>query len=463
MIKEECGILGIYNKDDLKTSNIMYDGLLALQHRGQESCGIAVNDDNIITCYKDIGLVSDVFTEQMLSHLSGNIAIGHVRYSTTGSNTRENAQPLTTRYVKGSLTVAHNGNISNAAVLRNGLENEGFIFQTTNDTEIIAYLIAKERIKTDSVEKAVLKAVKKLKGSYSLLIMSPRKLIAVRDPYGIRPLCMGRINNSPVFASESCAIDQIGAKFERDIKAGEIYVVSKENEFSINNSCDSKGAICVFEHIYFARPDSIIDGQSVYLSRLRAGEILAEQSKTEADIVIGVPDSGIVAAMGYARKSGIPFGTGLVKNRYIGRTFIQPSDEQRRKSVSVKLSPLAAELEGKRVIMIDDSIVRGTTISNLISLIKKHKAKEVHVRISSPKFLYPCFFGTDIPARKELICNKLSTEELCKAIGADSLEFFPIERLDEIIPDCKLDMCNACFSGNYPFEVPLETDKNLFE
>ncbi|PWM47157.1 MAG: amidophosphoribosyltransferase [Clostridiales bacterium] len=478
-INEECGVFGIYNKDGYDTARVVYHALYALQHRGQESCGIAVNDDDNITCIKDLGLVSEVFNESLLSSLKGAIALGHVRYSTTGSNTRENAQPLATRYVKGSLTIVHNGNVYNAAELRDSLASEGAVFRSTNDSEVIAFLIAKERLKTPSVEKAVLNVIPKLKGSFSLLVMSPRKLIAVRDPLGIRPLCIGNMDNdTTVFASETAALDSIGAKFLRDVLPGELVCVDTEKMYSIQdkvtvpisknndqcNSCLKKpGALCVFEHIYFARPDSVIDGQSVYNSRITAGRILAQESDVDADMVMGVPDSGLIAAIGYSRQSNIPYGTGLIKNRYIGRTFIQPTQTEREKSVRIKLNALQSAVNGKRIILIDDSIVRGTTIKNLIDLLKSAGATEVHIRISSPKFMHPCFFGTDIPSEKELICQKYSTDELCKIIGADSLMFFPLSRLNEIVSDCQLGFCDACFSGNYPLDVPREIDKNLFE
>lgn len=462
-LKEECGIFGIYNKNDLDTARLVYYGLYALQHRGQESCGIAINDDNHITCYKDMGLVSEVFNDYILNQMKGNIAIGHDRYSTTGMSTRENAQPLTAKYVKGTLTIAHNGNISNAPKLRKELQEQGAVFQTTNDSEIIAFLIARERLKTQSIEEAVSAVVPKLEGSFALLVMSPKKLIAVRDPYGIRPLCMGMIEDSYVFSSESCALDSVHATFIRDIKPGEIFVVATKETFSREEHCSDKSALCIFEHIYFARPDSIIDGQSVYESRIKAGRILAQAHPVEADFVIGVPDSGIIAAIGYAQEANITYGEGLVKNRYIGRTFIQPSQAMRETSVSIKMNALSCNVKGKRVVMIDDSIVRGTTITQIVAMLKRAGATEVHVRVSSPQFLWACYYGTDISDRSQLACNNFTNDELCKKIGADSLGFLPLDKLKEIAPNSNVNFCDACFSGIYPYDAPDHADKMAFE
>lgn len=462
--KEECGVFGIYDKSGKDCARTIYYALYALQHRGQESCGMAVNDDNHIFCHKDLGLVPDVFSDFIISQIKGNIGIGHVRYSTMGDNTRENAQPLTSKYVKGTLTIAHNGTLTNAAQLRQDLQEQGAIFQTTNDTEAIAYLIARERLTSKSIEEAVAKAALKLEGSFSLVVMSPRKLIALRDPLGIRPLCMGKIGEeTTVFASENCALDAIGAEFERDIQPGEMVVVHPDRTETIQYAESKRTALCVFEHVYFARPDSVIDGQSVYEARKQAGRLLARQYPVEADIVFAVPDSGLCAAVGYAEESGIQYDLGLMKNRYVGRTFIQPSQDMRERSVNIKLSPMASCVKGKRVIMVDDSIVRGTTIKNIVAMLKKAGATEVHVRIAAPPFLWPCHYGTDIPDREDLVACHYTEEEIRQNIGADSLGFLKLDSLPEMVPNLKLNFCDACFSGNYPSNVDKASDKNAFE
>ncbi len=448
---EECGIFGIFSRDGADVSRLTYFALYALQHRGQEGCGMSVNDLNTVVTKKDMGLVADVFDEKFLDETKGVMAIGHVRYSTTGGNSRENVQPLFTKYVKGYLSIVHNGNISNAAALRKQLEDNGAIFHSTSDTEVIAYLLAQQRLKSGSVEEAVKKVVPMLEGSFSLLIMSPKKLVCVRDPYGIRPLCMGKIGESVVFASESCALNSIGASFERDIKPGEMVIVTEDGIKTDEKYCGGKTALCIFEHIYFARQDSIIDGQSVYEARLEAGRLLAKQYPVDADMVIGVPDSGICAAIGYAQQSGICYGEGLVKNRYIGRTFIQPTQGQREQSVNIKLNPLENNVNGKRIVMIDDSIVRGTTIANIVNMLKKAGATEVHVRVSSPPFLWPCFYGTDVGTRGQLAAYQHSVEELREIIGADSLGYLKLESVCDIAKSSKLDFCTACFSGEYVY------------
>ena len=467
-IHEECGVFGIFNREAefVDTARCVYYALYALQHRGQEACGIAVNDGNLISLYKDLGLVHEVFDEKILSGMKGSIAIGHARYSTTGGNNRRNIQPLGVDYIKGSLVIAHNGNVSNAALLRQELEQQGAVFQCTSDTEVIAFLIAKERLTANSVEEAVARVAPRLEGSFSLLVMSPKKLIALRDPKGMRPLCMGHLGKSPVFASESCALDSIGASFDRDVRPGELIVVDESGERVMESGINpdaSKCALCVFEHIYFARPDSVIDGQSVYQARLEAGRILARSHPVQADLVIGVPDSGLAAAIGFAQESGIPYGEGLVKNRYIGRTFIQPTQNGRESAVSIKLSALRRSVEGKRVVMIDDSIVRGTTMRQIVDLLKKAGATEVHVRVSAPEFLWPCYYGTDIDDRSQLASVKFTHEELTERIGADSLGFLPLAQVKEIAKDSKLNFCTACFSGDYPYPVPTHADKTAFE
>ena len=432
-LHEECGVFGIYSDGTLNPSYACYNGLLALQHRGQESCGIAVNDCGVIDYHKDMGLVSEVFNNKVLDSLPGQMAVSHVRYSTAGGSVRENSQPLVMRYVKGVIAIAHNGNLTNAFEIRRELEHRGAIFQTTIDSEVIAYVIARERIKSHSVEEAVKRAMYQINGAYSLLVMSPRKLIAARDPYGFRPLVMGKINGTYVFASETCALDACGAEFVRDVEPGEIVVVDEKGIRSIKDHCGGKKGLCVFEYIYFSRTDSVIDGISVYESRKQAGRILAREFPVEADLVIGVPESGIDAAIGYSEESGIPYEKGIVKNNYIGRTFIKPTQQERAKSVRIKLNPLCTSVKDKRVVMIDDSIVRGTTCDRIVKMLRDAGAKEVHLRISSPPFMWPCYYGTDIPSRGELIACNHTIEEIGKIAGADSIGFLPVESLPEIM------------------------------
>ncbi|MDK2799701.1 MAG: amidophosphoribosyltransferase [Clostridiales bacterium] len=462
-LNEECGVFGIYDQDGYDCARLTYYGLYALQHRGQESCGIAVNDDGTIIHHKDMGLVPEVFNDVILNHLKGQIAVGHVRYSTTGASFRENAQPLVTKYVKGTLTLAHNGNLINAAALRSELEQSGAIFQTTIDSEVIAYLVARERVNCGSVEEAVKRAMTRIKGSYALVVMSPRKLIGVRDPLGIRPLSIGRLGNSYVLASETCALDSISAEFIRDVEPGEVIVIDRNGLRSIKDNCSGKSRMCIFEFIYFARPDSIIEGANVYEARKEAGRILAKEHPVEADLVIGVPDSGFSAALGFAEESGIPYGEGLIKNRYIGRTFIQPLQSQREQGVRIKLNALKRSVEGKRIVMVDDSIVRGTTSRRIVQMLKDAGATEVHMRISSPPIKYPCYFGIDTPSRKQLVASNHSIEEIRQKVSADSLGFLSIEGLLQTPINAKCEFCTACFSGDYPMEVPVEEDKMKFE
>ena len=462
-LKEECGVFGIYDNDGLDCARLTYYGLYALQHRGQESCGIAVNDDGTIIQHKDLGLVPEVFNDVILNHLKGQIAVGHVRYSTTGACIRENAQPLVSKYVKGTLTLAHNGNLVNADKLRIELEKSGAIFQTAIDSEVLAYLIARERLKCHSIEEAVSRMMKQVSGSYSLVVMSPKKLIGARDPLGIRPLCIGKIDNSYILASETCALDTINAQFIRDVEPGEVVVIDQNGLRSIKTNCINKSALCVFEFIYFARPDSIIEGVSVYETRKEAGRILAQEYPVEADLVIGVPDSGISSAIGYSEQSGIPYGEGLIKNRYIGRTFIQPNQSQREKGVRIKLNVLQDSVRGKRIIMVDDSVVRGTTSGRIVQMLRDAGAKEIHMRISSPPFKWPCYFGTDIPSQKQLVASTHTLEQIRQRFGADTLGYLSIEGLSKIAPNAKCSFCNACFSGEYPMEVPTEADKMAFE
>ncbi|MBC8536784.1 amidophosphoribosyltransferase [Feifania hominis] len=463
-LKEECGVFGIYDVDGHGAARTTYYALFALQHRGQESCGIAVNDNRDIFVQKDIGLVPDVFTEPVLNRLTGHMAIGHCRYSTTGNPTRENAQPLVTKYVKGTLALAHNGNLTNSNKLRRELEHSGAIFQSTNDTEVITYVIAKERLHTKTVEEAIENAMDHLEGAYSLVIMSPQKLIAARDPDGFRPLCMGKLENSYVFASESCAIDAIGATFIRDIDPGEVVVVDEKGPRSLRRHCGKKPSICIFEYVYFARPDSVIEGASVHQARQEAGKYLAIEHPVEADIVVGVPDSGLDAALGYAKQSGIPYGIGFIKNRYIGRTFIQPTQGQRETSVRIKLNPLASAVKGKRVVMVDDSIVRGTTSKRIVNSLREAGAKEIHMRVSSPPFLNPCYFGTDIDSRDKLIANNHSLQEIRRHLGVESLGYLSIENLRKIPVGAKCHFCEGCFTGKYPIDVDEDDQsKNIFE
>lgn len=467
-LKEECGVFGAYDFEGGDVAATIYYGLLALQHRGQESCGIAVSDTKgpkgKVLSHKDMGLVNEAFDHKGLEELKGDIGVGHVRYSTAGSSTRENAQPLVLNYVKGTLGLAHNGNLINAPELKRELAYTGAIFQTTIDSEVIAYHIARERLNCGSVEEAVGRAMGKIKGAYSLVIMSPRKLIGARDPYGFRPLCIGKRDNTYILASESCALDTIGATFIRDVEPGEIVTISPERGIQSDKShmiSKDNFARCVFEYIYFARPDSIIDGTSVYHSRIMAGKYLAMDSPVEADLVVGVPESGNCAAMGYSMQSGIPYGIAFMKNAYVGRTFIKPRQKNRESSVQVKLNPIREAVEGKRVIMIDDSIVRGTTSDRIVKMLREAGAREVHMRVSSPPFLWPCYFGTDVPAREQLIAYNRSIEEIGSIIGTDSLDYLKIERLEQIVNG--LGICKGCFTGTYPMEPPREDIRGEFE
>ena len=450
MIHEECGIFGLFGPEGTEAAGITYYGLLALQHRGQESCGIAVNHQGEVGVHKDMGLVSEVFQQPVLDGLIGNAAIGHVRYSTSGPSIRENAQPLLMSYSKGMMALAHNGNLTNTDILRHSLEYQGAIFQTTIDSEIIAFLIARYRAESDSVEEAVSLTMEHLQGSYCLLVLSKGKLIAARDPLGIRPLCIGRLGKTYMFASESCALDTVGASLVRDVEPGEIVIVDRHGLHSVRKQCRGRSSPCIFEYIYFARPDSTIDGVNVHEARLIAGRLLAEQYPVAADLVIGVPDSGLDAAMGYSQASGIPLGRGFVKNNYVGRTFIKPQQSQREAAVRIKLNPINSCVNGKRIVMVDDSIVRGTTSARIVKQLKLAGASEVHVRISSPPFLWPCFFGTDIPSFKELTARQNTLDEINQMIGSNSLGFLKLESLGQIIGDASRTFCSACFSGDYP-------------
>lgn len=451
-LHEECGVFGIFTPDNKDAKHSLYYGLCALQHRGQESAGMALCDTDgpmgNIYHHKGMGLVSEVFHKETLDTLTGNIGIGHVRYSTTGQSCIENAQPLILNYLKGTLALVHNGNIKNAAELRDNLQKEGAIFRGTTDSEVIAYLIAKERTKCGTIEEAVTKVAGFLKGGYALIVMSPRKIIGIRDPLGLKPLCLGRRGKEYILSSESCALNAIDAEFVRDIEPGEIVSITKDGISSDRSLCQCKHAHCIFEYIYFARLDSCMDGISVYNSRIKAGRLLAQSYPVDADLVVGVPDSGLTAAVGYSQESGIPFGLAFYKNSYVGRTFIKPTQKERESAVHMKLSVLPEVVRGKRLVLIDDSIVRGTTIAGLITLLKKAGAVSVHVRISSPPFLYPCYYGTDVPSNKELIAADNSPEEIARRIGADSLGYMKLEDLSAMSDN--LPLCRACFDNQYP-------------
>ena len=463
-IHEECGVFGVYSRTTEDVASLVYYGLYALQHRGQEGCGIVVNEDGVFTSHKGLGLVSEVFTqEEMQKFPQGEIAVGHVRYGTTGGNNLNNCQPIQVNHLKGKLAVAHNGNLSNALPLRQQLELSGAIFHSTSDTETIAYVITRERISAPSIEEAVSRAMEKLDGAYSLILMSATKLMAVRDPHGFRPLCYGQMaDGTYVVASESCALQAVGAELVRDILPGEILTIDRSGVHSDQRHCSTvPKKLCIFEHIYFARPDSVIEGVSVHDARRKAGAILAKAHPVDADIVIGVPDSGLDAALGYSQQSGIPYGMGLIKNKYIGRTFISPGQDHRVDQVKIKLSPVESVVKGKRVVLIDDSIVRGTTSARIVTLLKNAGAKQIHMRISAPPFLYPCYYGTDIDSQDHLIACHHSVEEIAKIIGVDSLGYLPLENLENLCGST--DYCSACFSGRYPTEVPKDTRKDQFE
>lgn len=463
---EECGVFGAYDMDGGDVAPTVYYGLFALQHRGQESCGIAVTDTygaRKVQSKKGLGLVNEVFDSETLHSLKGNLGVGHVRYSTAGGSRAENAMPLVINYVKGILAIAHNGNLTNAIELRRELELTGAIFQTTIDSEVIAYHIARERLKTSSAEEAVKNAMKKIEGAYALVVTSPRKMIGARDPFGLKPLCLGKRDNTYIFASESCALAAVGAEFVRDVLPGEIVSITKhgiDSDMSMAIAPE-KQARCIFEYIYFARTDSTIDGVNVYHSRLTAGKALAESYPVEADLVVGVPDSGLVAAKGYSEQSGIPYGMAFHKNSYVGRTFIKPKQSERESSVKIKLNVIEEVVRGKRIVMVDDSIVRGTTCANIIRMLKKAGATEVHVRISSPPFLYPCYFGTDVPSNEQLIAHSHTTEQIREMIGADSLGYMEIEKLKDMVGE--LSYCDACFTGKYPMKVPGRDISQAFE
>ena len=461
-IHEECGVFGVIQPEPANVGRVVYYGLYALQHRGQESCGIVVNDDGVFASHKDLGLVGEVFGRDVLERFpQGTMAVGHTRYGTTGASNRRNCQPIEVNHQKGRMALAHNGNLSNAAQLRSKLELTGAIFHTTSDTETIAYIVTRERLRSPSIEDALSAAMKHLEGAYSLVLMSPQKLICVRDPHGFRPLCYGKLpGGGYAAASESCALTAVGAEFVRDLEPGEILIFQGDTVSSRREYCGKcPPAHCVFEHIYFARPDSVIDGVSVHAARLRAGSILAEAHPVEADAVVGVPDSGLDAALGYSRTSGIPYEIGLIKNKYIGRTFIAPGQEHRLDQVRLKLSAVRESVAGKRVVLVDDSIVRGTTSGRIAGLLREAGAAEIHLRISAPPFLNPCYYGTDIDSRENLIACHYSVEEIAGILGVDSLGYLPVSALGELFGG----HCSACFTGQYPTDIPSDTRKDRFE
>lgn len=465
-LHEECGVFGIYENKTAYVAKTTYLALYALQHRGQENCGIAVNDDGVFSYHRDSGLVPDVFSADRLDRLGkGNIAIGHVRYSTTGGNNRANAQPLVVRHIKGNLALSHNGNLVNAAELRREFEMAGAIFHATTDTEVIAYAITRARIHSDTTEEAIDKVMSQLKGAFSVVLMTATKLIGFRDPNGFRPMCIGKTDDGAyVLSSESCALDTIGAKLIRDVRPGEIVVIEDGKMKFITTHCGGKSSLCVFEYIYFSRPDSVIEGVSVHHARIRAGKYLAKEHPVDADIVIGVPDSGLDAALGYSQQSGIPYGVGFIKNRYVGRSFIQPTQGQREDAVRIKLNVISENIRDKRVVMIDDSIVRGTTSARIVKLLKDAGAKEVHMRISSPPFICPCYFGTDIDNKDKLIaCRLHSVDQIAKELGVDSLGYLSVENTHNLAKEAGCGFCDGCFSGHYPIEIPSAPEKDKFE
>ncbi|MBR4770707.1 MAG: amidophosphoribosyltransferase [Clostridia bacterium] len=461
-LHEECGVFGVIAEKPTDVAHLCYYGLYALQHRGQESSGIVVNDDGLFVSHKDLGIVGDVFSKEVLASFpQGTMAVGHTRYGTTGATNRNNCQPIEVNHRKGRMAIAHNGNLSNAEELRSALELSGAIFHTSSDTETIAYIVTRERLTAPSIEDALIRAMGVLDGAYSLVLMSPSKLICARDPYGFRPLCYGRTPDGVyVVASETCALSAVGAEFVRDVEPGEVLICSHDGVVSRRDHCRTKPKkICVFEYIYFSRPDSVVDGQSVHTARINAGRVLARTHPVESDLVIGVPDSGLDAALGYSRESGVPYDIGLIKNKYIGRTFIAP--EGRADRVNIKLSAVGDVVRGKRIVLIDDSIVRGTTSGRIVSLLRDAGAKEIHMRVSAPPFRYPCFYGTDVDSGDNLIACHHTVDEIARLIGADSLGFLPTEKLGELA-GCR-SYCSACFDGVYPTKIPTDTRKNRFE
>ena len=445
-LKENCGVFGIFGHKD--AARLVYLGIYGLQHRGQESAGIAIADGSKIDCYKGMGLVSEVFNEEILATLKGQLAIGHIRYSTSGSSELKNAQPFVVDYFQGSVAIAHNGNLVNIQSLREKLGSHGSIFQSTMDSEVIVHLLA--RANEDTFEKRLIKALKQVKGAYSLLVMNKDQLIGVRDPHGFRPLCLGVLDGSYVFASETCALDLIRAEYLREIEPGELVIVDKKGLRSLKPFPKTRPTQCIFEYIYFARPDSLAYGESVYRIRKNLGRELAKESPVDADIVVPMPDSGNCAALGFSEISGIPFEMGFIRNHYVGRTFIQPSQPVRDLGVKIKINPVRDVIKGQRVVVIEDSIVRGTTSRTRMKNLREAGAREVHMRVSCPPHRYPCFYGIDFPTREELIASSHSTEEIREYLGLDSLGYLSTEGMIKSMPFKKHDFCLSCFDGNYP-------------
>ncbi|WP_374048593.1 amidophosphoribosyltransferase [Clostridium cochlearium] len=454
--KDECGVFGIFTGEEKEIGIINYYGLFALQHRGQESAGMVVSNGEKLILHKNTGLVGDVFNYDKLNKLKGICGIGHVKYSSCKNGDLDNVQPILGKSKLGSIAVAHNGSLVNAKIIKELLEEAGIVFQTSVESEVVLNLISRSNKK--HIEDALIEALQSVKGSYAMLLMTQDKLIGLRDPKGIRPLCIGKLEDSYVISSESCAINAIGGEFIRDVEPGEMVVVDKDGLKSLRFAEKTRGSICAFEYIYFARPDSNIDNISVYEYRVKSGEELYKECPAEADIVVGVPDSGIPAAIGYSKASGIPYGIGFIKNKYIGRSFIQPSQEMRERAVLVKLNPLKYNVDGKRVVIIDDSIVRGTTSKKLISSLRRAGAKEVHFRVASPMVKFPCYLGIDTPNKEDLMASNYNLEEIREMIGADSVGYLSIKGLTKALEckDCKKEFCLGCFSGEYPVSIPRE-------
>lgn len=457
--REFCGVVGIFGDDDAARKT--YLGLYSLQHRGQESSGIAVSNGHDLLLHKGVGLVSSVFSDgDVMSCLSGRLAIGHNRYSTTGLSGLDNAQPILIQFKGGQIAAAHNGNVVNAGVLRKGMEEEGSIFQTTSDSEIVLHLIA--RSKKESIEEMIIESLAKLEGAYCFVFLTPSKLIAARDPYGFRPLCLGKKNGAFIVASESCALDIVDAEYVRSIDPGEVVIIDEDGVKSSFLPDAPRRSFCIFEYIYFSRPDSIIFGDKVDKVRRKLGKTLANEAPCKADIVIAVPDSANTAALGYARSSRIHFEIGLIRNHYVGRTFIEPHQHERDIDVKIKFNPVGGVLKGRRVVVVEDSIVRGTTLRQLIGLIREAGAKEVHVRVSSPPIISPCFYGIDISNRKELVASSHTVEEIRAYLGADSLDYLSVEGMLSTVPEGS-QYCTACFTGNYPTAIPECFSKGQFQ
>lgn len=462
-IHDECGVFGIFGNDTTDIIDETYLALYALQHRGTLGAGIAINDNGNMSVVKGFGVVPEALPEKELSRLKkAKIALGHVRHTTASvANDRTSIQPLLMRYVNGQLSLALNGALTNYSELREHLHRGGAIFQSNSDIEVIAYIIAQERLKTASIEEAVLNAMDKIKGAYSMVMMAPSRLIGVRDPRGFRPLCIGKLGENYIITSESCVFDSLGGEFVRDVEPGEMVVIDDEGVHSYKNNCGGKTSLCLFEFVYFARPDSVLDGMCVNIARQRAGVELAKEHPVEADMVCAVPDCGIDAAIGYSMESGIQYGVGLVKNRFIGRAH-NNRKKHAQYNLRIKLNAMKSNVQGKRIVLIDDSIVKGETSKHIVSMLKKAGAKEVHLRISSPPFKHPCYFGTDIDSTDNLIAAHKSIDEMCAEIGADSLGFLSIDGLHKIADECKIDFCDACFSGDYPIEASRQSHEDKY-